>query len=102
MTKRMAKITMALLQCADVVEVCGGSRQLIRILNRVGCVSSLDTHDCFVTHHADMKRQRSVWDDISQETFSLLLLLTTLISSKAMQLFTQVISIAAIMVQQYN
>ena len=56
---------------ADVVEVCGGSRQLIRILNRLGCVSSPDTHDRFVTHHADMKRQRSVWDDIPGNVFTI-------------------------------
>ena len=30
---------------ADIVEVCGGSRQLLRILNRLGCTSSPDTHD---------------------------------------------------------
>ena len=37
---------------ADMIEVCGGSRQLIRILNRLGCSTSPDTHDRFVTQHA--------------------------------------------------
>ena len=37
---------------ADSVETCGGSRQLLRILNRLGCTRSPDTHDRFVTQHA--------------------------------------------------
>ena len=28
---------------SDIVEVCGGSRLLIKVLNRLGCVSSADT-----------------------------------------------------------
>ena len=36
----------------DVVEMCGGSRLLICILNRLGCATFPDTHDKFVTHHA--------------------------------------------------
>ena len=42
---------------ADVVEFCGGLRLLISILNRLGCVSSPDTHDRFVTQHAIARRQ---------------------------------------------
>ena len=30
---------------ADVVEVCGGSCELLQILNRLGCTSSPDMHD---------------------------------------------------------
>ena len=45
---------------SDVVEVCSGSCQLMRILNRLGCVSSPDTHDRFVTEHAQLKRQTSI------------------------------------------
>ena len=33
---------------ADTVEVCGGSRQLIRVLNRLGACVSTDTHDRLV------------------------------------------------------
>ena len=55
---------------SDVVEVCGGSRQLIRILNRLGCVSSPDTHDRFVTEHAQIKRQRSIWEEIPHNVFT--------------------------------
>ena len=35
---------------ADTVEICGGSRQLMRILNRLGCASSPDTHDSMPCH----------------------------------------------------
>ena len=55
---------------ADIIEVCGGSRQLIRILNRLGCCSSADTHDRFVTQHAIAERQMSIWDNISANTFT--------------------------------
>ena len=53
-----------------MVEVCGGSRQLIRILNRLGCVSSPDTHDRFVTEHAQIKRQTSIWEEIPHNVFT--------------------------------
>ena len=56
---------------ADVVEVCGGSRQLLKVLNRLGCVCSPDTHDRFVTHHAELQRQKRVWDDIPANTFTI-------------------------------
>ena len=55
---------------ADVTEVCGGSCQLIRFLNRLGCCSSADTHDRFVTQHAIAERQMSIWDNISANTFT--------------------------------
>ena len=56
---------------ADAVEVCGGSRQLLRLLNRLGCVSLPDTHDRFVIHHAVAKRQRSIWDDLPKTVFTI-------------------------------
>ena len=58
---------------ADTVEVCGGSRQLIKILNRLGATSSNDTHDRFVTHKAQLQQEKSVLDDLSAEVYSLLL-----------------------------
>ena len=55
---------------SDVVEVCGGSRQLMRILNRLGCVSSPDTHDRFITERAEKKRQQSIWEEIPAKIFT--------------------------------
>ena len=56
---------------ADTVEMCGGSRQLLRILNRLGCTSSPDTHDRFVTHHAEAQRTRSIWDELPPAIFTI-------------------------------
>ena len=53
-----------------MIEVCGGSRQLIRILNRLECATSPDTHDRFVTQHAMARRQSKIWDNICSNTFT--------------------------------
>ena len=58
---------------ADMIEVCGGSLQLIRILNRLGCATSPDTHDRFVTQHAMAQRQSKIWDNICSNTFTIAL-----------------------------
>ena len=58
---------------ADVVEVCGGSHQLLRILNRLGCTSSADTHDRFVTNQAESQRHHSIWDELSKDIFTVVL-----------------------------
>ena len=55
---------------ADAVEMCGGSRQLLRILNRLGCTSSPDTHDRFVTQHAETQRKLSIWDELLPTVFT--------------------------------
>ena len=56
---------------ADVIEVCGGSRLLLRVLNRLGCVSSPDTHDRFVTQHAEVRRQMSIWNELPKSVFTI-------------------------------
>ena len=56
---------------ADVVEMCGGSHQLIRILNRLGCTSSPDTHDRFVTLYAEESRKRALWDELPRNVFTI-------------------------------
>ena len=56
---------------ADIVEMCGGSRKLIKILNQLGAVASTDTHDRFVTCVSEHQRERSVWDSLSQNVFSI-------------------------------
>ncbi len=83
---------------ADVVEVCAGSRQLLKVLNTLGCVSSPDTHDRFVTKHAEVTRQKS----ICLRTCLPLPLSTTLICFKAIQLSIVVGSSVATMALQYK
>ena len=55
---------------ADIIEICGGSRNLIRIFNQLGIVASADTHDRFVTCVTQKERERSVWDSLPQNVFS--------------------------------
>lgn len=55
---------------ADVIETNGGSRQFIRILNCIGYVSSPDTHDRFVTMHAEEQREKNIWTQISPCLFT--------------------------------
>jgi hypothetical protein len=56
---------------ADVVISSGGSRQLLRILNRLGCTSSADTYDRFVTYHAEQQRHVGVWSDLNPSAFTI-------------------------------
>ena len=56
---------------ADVVETCGGSRQLIKILNKFGITSSSDTHDQLVADRARYQRERSVWSDMPSNVFTI-------------------------------
>ena len=58
------KPTMFHVLLADIVELCGGSRKLI------GAVASADTHDRFVTCVSAYQRERSVWDSLPQNVFS--------------------------------
>ena len=55
---------------SDTVEMCEGSRVLMKILNRLGVVTSSDTHDAFVTRVARSQRQRTVWDDLEPDIFT--------------------------------
>lgn len=55
---------------SDTVEMCGGSRVLMKILNRLGVVTSSDTHDAFVTRVARSQRQRTVWYDLEPDIFT--------------------------------
>lgn len=76
---------------ADVVETGGGSRQLLKILNQLGCVSSPDTHDRFVSMHANDNRERNVWTVLSPTAFTV----ASVTFFKAMLQYTVVISISA-------
>ena len=56
---------------ADTIEMCGGSRLLIKILNQLGAVASTDTHDRFVTAVAENQREKSVWDYLPDNVFTI-------------------------------
>ena len=55
----------------DAVEMYGGSRNLIRLLNQFGVVASTDTHDRFVTSIAELQRKKSVWDNLPKDIFTI-------------------------------
>ena len=56
---------------AYVVEVCSGSRLLLKILNRLACVSSADSHDRFVTERAEDNRKLQIWDQLPADVFTI-------------------------------
>ena len=55
---------------ADTVEVNGGSRQLIRILNRLGTSVAADTHDRLVTDVAEKQKAKPLWSELSPDIFT--------------------------------
>ena len=56
---------------ADVVEVCGGSRQLLKILNKFGITSSPDTHNQLVTDRAQYQREHNIWSDMPSNVLTI-------------------------------
>ncbi len=55
---------------ADTIEVNGGSRKLIRVLNRLGVSVASDTHDRLVTEVAEKEQSKSLWCELSPSTFT--------------------------------
>ena len=49
---------------AEAVEVQGGSRKLIKLLNRLGVSVSVDTHDEFVTDVAEKEKEKGIWNQL--------------------------------------
>ena len=56
---------------ADTVEVNGGTRNLIRVLNRLGVSVASDTHDRLVTDVAESQRATPIWSELSPNTFTI-------------------------------
>jgi len=54
-----------------LADVVGGSRTLIKTLNRLEVLCSTDTHDCFVAQVAEKQQQKTVWDDIPSNVFTI-------------------------------
>ena len=50
--------------------MCSGSQQLLHILNALGCITSPDTHERFVIQHAEVRRHDSIWNELSQQVFT--------------------------------
>ena len=48
-----------------------GSRTLIKILNQLGVAASADTHDRFVTCVSEKQREKSIWESLPENTFSI-------------------------------
>lgn len=55
---------------ADSVDMLGGSRDLIRLLNRLGVCVACDTHDRLVTDVAEQQRTASIWSELSPSVFT--------------------------------
>ena len=87
---------------ADVAEVCEGSRLLISVLNKLGCATSPDIQDRFVTHHAMVQCQSNIWEHISKNTFTIASVENILICFRIMQLFIAETNRGAIMEQHFN
>lgn len=86
---------------SDAVEMCVGSHQLIRILNRLGYVSSPDTHDRFVTEYVQIKHQTITMKKILRNAFTVALV-DDFDMLQVTLLFIVVISNESFMVQQYS
>ena len=44
----------------------------VEILYRIGCVSSSETHDRFVTLQAELQRNKSsIWEELSDQIFTI-------------------------------
>ena len=56
---------------ADTVEVTGGSRYLIRVLNRLGVSVAADTHDRLFTDVDEKQKAKPVWSELSPDTFTI-------------------------------
>lgn len=56
---------------ADAIEICGGSRDLIRVLNRLGSVVSNDTYDRFVAAKSEVHRVQTMWEHLDEKIFTI-------------------------------
>ena len=55
----------------DTVELNGGSRVLIRVLNRLGVCVAADTHDRIVTDVAEKQKAKPLWSQLTANVFTI-------------------------------
>jgi hypothetical protein len=55
---------------ADIVVCSGGSRELLKVLNRLGCTSSPDSYDRYVTYNAECQREKSIGEMLQKNVFT--------------------------------
>ena len=56
---------------ADAIEVCGGSRQLMKLFNKLGAVVSSDTYDKFVVAQSNVHKEHSMWQYLNPDSLSI-------------------------------
>ena len=66
----------------DIVDSCGGSKELIQILNKFGAIASTDTHKRYIQYQINKRLQEGLTSNLQKNALRLCLW-TTLISYKA-------------------
>ena len=54
----------------DLVESQGGSSELVHLLNSVGAIASVDTHQRHVQFYIERKREQGILSELNMENFT--------------------------------